>query len=55
MEDLDEFHQLFWNSIVPQDFPKALPVHTVKCFFEIYEVNIFFFYIHSIALESTAK
>ena len=28
--DLDEFHQLFWNSIVPQDFPNALPVHTVE-------------------------
>ena len=26
VEDLDEFHQPLWNSIVLQDFPKALPI-----------------------------
>ena len=42
VEELDEFHQLFWKSVVPQVFPKALPVHTVECFFEIYEVKLDF-------------
>ena len=25
LEDRDEFHQRFWNSIVPQDFQKGSP------------------------------
>ena len=33
IEDLDEFHQLFWNSIAPH-FAKALPVHAVERFYQ---------------------
>ena len=48
---MGEFPQLFWNSIVPQDFP----LHSVECFFKMYKVDRFFSAIHFIALECSAK